>query len=242
MEQALILGLIYFAAGLIQGLTGFAFAVLSVPILSVMYNPVQAVAMTAVIGPPVLIYNWWLHRSHAEPRRIIRLLVITLVFVPVGIFFLYRAPEAIIMTALGAIVILLTLFSAFAADRVTAALRKPGVGFGVGSVSGVLSGAFTTPGPTIVAYLYNTDPSRMRAKANTQIVFTALSIVVLAIHASSGVVNGAIALRVLPSVPVALLAMKLGAYLSGRLPVHIFRIVTDSCLVALGGYLILSNV
>jgi uncharacterized membrane protein YfcA len=241
VHHLLILGAVYAFSGFIHGVTGFAFAVISVPVLSMLYSPLAAVGITAVIGPPLMIYNTWLHRKNIQLKRIFPLLIAGIVFIPVGAFFLYAAPEGLIMATLGGVVILLTLFTAFSPQNAISALKTRGVGFGFASISGVIAGAFATAGPIVVAYLYNTDNIRKRAKANTQLFFSIMGTAILITHLAAGTVTRERALIAILFIPVAFSCTRLGVYFYSKLPIRLFRILTDAGLVALGCYLVITN-
>jgi len=238
---ALILGGLYAVASFVQGLTGFAYGLILVPVLSLMFSAVGAVGMTAATAPFIIVYNYYLHRGHVEYRRITLLGVFSLIFVPVGVFALYNLPQQVIMGTLGAVVVVMTLFSVILEAGSRKAFGKRGVAYLFAAISGILGGAFTTPGPGMVAYLYTTDPSRMRAKANAQFYFVLITAGVVITHSFAGTFTQEALLRSLPFVPVILLFTWAGAALSGRLPVRVFRGVTDVFLIGMGSYVLLSS-
>ena len=93
----------------------------------------------------------------------------------------------------------------------------------------------------MVAYLYATDSSRMRAKANVQFFFLTQSAAVLGSHFIAGSINSVTLLRSLPFVPLVLIGTKCGALLSRKIHVSLFRTITDILLMALGGYLLVNH-
>lgn len=242
MPDFLLFAAVYAVSGVVHGLVGFAFAVISVPLISMAYSPAIAVGMTIIVGPCLMLYNTWLHRHHLDFKKIVPLLLAGMALIPVGALFLHTTPESVIMITLGSVVILLTLFTVLSGERSVAALGAPGVGYGFSLLAGFIAGAFTTGGPPIVAYLYNTDSDRMRAKANTQLFFLIFAVAALLTHIVVGTVTAERTLRALPFIPIAFLSVRLGALLSARMQVRTFRYVTDAALVGLGIYLIVTNV
>jgi uncharacterized membrane protein YfcA len=239
--ELVVIALIYALAGTVHGLIGFAFAVVAVPLISLIHSPVVAVGMTIVIGPLLMLYNTWLHRGSVAFRGIVPLMLVGLIFVPIGAIFLRRAPEDAIMITLGAVLVLMTLFATFAAERTSAVLGFRPVGYGFSVLAGFIAGAFTSGGPPIVAYLYNADRDRLRAKANSQLFFAVFAITGLISHSTTGVVTAERALYALPLFPVAFFSIRFGAYLSRRLPAQTFRWITDGGLLLLGAYLIVTH-
>jgi hypothetical protein len=120
-------------------------------------------------------------------------------------------------------------------------MKRRGAGFTASAVSGLLGGAFTSPGPAMVVYLYTLDETRMQAKANVQFFFVLISVAILITHLVSGTVNTVALTRAAPFLPVVLLGTKLGVVLSYKLPVRTFRIITDAGLVLLGAYIFLTS-
>lgn len=234
-----LLAVLYTTASFVQGLTGFAYGLILVPMLSLFFTtPAQAVGMTAVSALFMITYNYLLHREYVEYRRMFLLGAVAIVCIPIGAALLYSLPEDAVLAVLGTVVIVLTLLSIFVASGVRSVLGRRGVAIGVTAVSGVVAGAFSTPGPVIVGYLYATDENRMRAKANAQFFFVVITGIVVAAHAVGGGVNGSTLLRSVPFAPFVLLGTKLGAAVSKRLPVSTFRTVTDVFLIGIGVYLL----
>ncbi len=242
VDEALLLVAIYALAGVTHGMVGFAFAVVSVPLISLLYSPATAVGMNLIIGPLLMLYNVWLHRREIAFRSVIPLLLVGVVFIPAGAVFLQTQPESLIMITLGFVVIALTLVSAFAEDHLRSIMRVPGLGYGFAMLSGFISGAFSSGGPPIVAYLYNTNTDRRTSKANVQLFFLIFALTALMLHLQTGVVNGERALRALPFVPVAFVSIRIGGYIASKLSTPAFKWVTDAGLIALGVYLIVVHV
>jgi len=242
LQTVLILGGVFAFASFVQGLTGFAFALICVPALSLIFSPKEAVGIVAALGPVIVIYNFLLHRKEVEYRRVYPLALFSLIFLPVGAFFLYTVPESAAMVSLGVVVILLTLSSVLFSEKSSAVLGTRAAGYGFAALSGILGGAFSAPSVAIVTYFYTSDRSRMRAKSNVQFFFASISLAILLTHLVGGTVNKTAVLRALPFVPVIFLFTRLGAVLSRRLPVRFFRLLTDASLVALGAYLVVTHV
>jgi hypothetical protein len=238
-----LLAALYTVASFVQGLTGFAYGLILVPMLSLLFTtPAQAVGMTAVSALFQISYNYLLHREHVEYRRMVLLGAVAVACIPVGAVVLYSLPEDVVLAVLGAVVIGLTVLSMAIASGARAVLARRDVAIGFTAVSGVVAGAFSTPGPIIVGYLYATDQNRMRAKANAQFFFVVITGIIVAAHAVGGGVNGSTLSYSLPFAPFVLLGTKAGASLSKRLPVATFRTVTDVFLIGMGIYLVAGGI
>ncbi|NBC28779.1 MAG: hypothetical protein GVY29_02180, partial [Spirochaetes bacterium] len=114
---------------------------------------------------------------------------------PAGAYFLYSLPQEAITGVLGGVVVVLTVWNIAMVEHSRRALGKPGVGYIFTAIAGLLGGAFATPGPGMVAYLYASDEDRMRAKSNVQFYFLVMSVGILATHLVAGTLSASVALH-----------------------------------------------
>ncbi|MFW5914993.1 MAG: sulfite exporter TauE/SafE family protein [Planctomycetota bacterium] len=241
LETIFILAGVFILASFIQGLTGFAFGLISVPLFAVLFSAREAVGMVAITGSVLVLYSFFLHRKNVEFRKVVYLGLISILFLPPGAYFLVSLPERTVMLVLGTVIVLLTIYSALFTEKSKQLMAKKGAGFTAAAVSGLLGGAFTSPGPAMVVYLYTLDESRLQAKANVQFFFAVISIAILSTHIVSGTVNSVALSRAAPFLPVVILGTKLGVMLSYRMPVRFFRVLTDIGLIFLGVYIIVTS-
>jgi hypothetical protein len=234
-----LLTALYLIGGFIQGLTGFAYGLLVVPALSLVYPTPEAVGLTILPGGAVVAYNFYLHRHGIEYRRILRFGLAGIVVLPLGAYFLYALPQQVVTGVLGGVVVALTVWNITMVEHSRRTLAKPGIGYVFTAISGLLGGAFTTPGPGMVAYLYASDPDRMRAKSNVQFYFVVISAGILIVHLVAGTINSSVAARSLPFLPVVMAGVFLGAWLLGKVDAAKFKLVTDVALIVVGLYLAL---
>lgn len=237
----IILAAIFLFASFIQGLTGFAFGLLSVSLFTILFSTREAVAIVAISGSILMSYSFFLHRKSVEYRKVFCLSMMSVVFIPLGAAFLVKLPETIVMASLGGIIVLIAVYSSLFADRSRKLMSRKGSGFIAAMISGLLGGAFTSPGPAMIVYLYTLDESRMQAKANVQFYFIIVSVVIVISHIVSGTIDSTACIRSLPFIPIIFLGTKIGVLLSKKLPVAVFKTITDIALVVLGAYILLSS-
>jgi uncharacterized protein len=232
----------YAFAGFVQGLTGFAYGLILVPLLSLFFaTPAEAVGMTAVTALFQVAFNYWLHRRRVEHRRIFLLGLVAVACIPVGAAVLYAVPEGAVFAILGATIVFITLSGIVFSGESRGFLSSKPVGYGLTAVSGLVAGAFSTPGPVIAGYLFATDSDRLRAKANTQFFYVVVTGVIVAAHAVGGGVNPSSLSRSLPFVPIVLAGTWAGARLSKSVPIRLFTWITDIFLICVGLYLLVGN-
>ena len=151
MEPILVLTSIGIA-GMVQGATGFGFGLVGLALLA---NLVPLTEATLVIVPGVLGVNavmLFKLRAHVRPRRVTPLLVASLCAVPLGVLFLARADLRLLRYALG-VVLILSALQPLVPGLAKKQWHPVWLGVPCGLASGVLSGAFSTGGPPLVAYL-----------------------------------------------------------------------------------------
>ena len=231
------------AAAFVQGTVGFAFALLSVPLLSLAVAPGAATALGATLGTVVVITGVIMHREEIEWRGMLALTAAAIVFLPVGALFVARAPEGVVLSVLGLIALSVgidSLLRLLRSSRTTAGPQSLGaprprlLGVVAAAVSGTLGGAFAIPGPPMVAYLYATTPDRRLAKANLQAFFILTSVLTVVTQAAVGnLTRDLLPFALIATLPVAV-STAVGVHVSRRLNLLSLRISTDLALIVLG--------
>jgi hypothetical protein len=241
--QYLLFIVLYAAASFVQGFVGFAFAVISVPIMSLMVSPGFAVGMNAVLGSFQCTVNFIMLRKTVEYGRTGKYLAASLLFIPPGAIFLATMSKSLIIGTLGGAVILLTLFSAIMNSNLfsrqgTERVLPEKSGYLFSALSGLLGGAFTTPGPPIIAFFYNSGMTKKQARANLQFFFTGISVVIVTTHVISGNLNARVLLYALPVIPFVFIFTKLGLIVSDKVRPALFQVIIQVFLVLLGLFLV----
>jgi hypothetical protein len=245
----LLLTLIYTGASFIQGVTGFGFATSSVPLVALLFGPGAAVGMNAIVGTTNCVYNFYLLRRKVEYLRTLKVLLISAVFVPAGAYLLVRFDERLIFVLMGTMVVVVAVRALQGkdgneSDGAPVSEEKRGGKRFYGllpPVAGMLSGAFASPGPAMVPYMFSVRSDPFVAKANLQYFFSLISVFVIASHLVTGNINLQNTLRALPYLPLVFVFTKIGALLSFRLGRNTFRRIVNFSLLILGIYLILKN-
>jgi hypothetical protein len=195
-----------FVAAALQGVVGMGFAMLSVPVLSLI-DPRLAPVPQLLITMPLTISMAWRERHHLE-------------LAGVGWIIAGRVPGALIGVALLAVVVGRTLDLAIAALVLLAVgiiasgkhvERSPGVEFGAGVMSGI-SGLVASIGGPPLALLY-TDADGPTVRSTLAAVFT----VGLTITLVARTVTGNISSQDVVIAAVLFPALLLGYLISGRL-------------------------
>jgi uncharacterized membrane protein YfcA len=224
---------IAFAAGLIQGLSGFGSALIAVPLLALLLPVETVVPLMALLAVLISATNL-LHLHHAvrlEP--VLRLLVGYLIGTPVGLYALTRAPEAVMLGALGVFLCGYSLLSLSGRQPRANWLRKWRIG--LGALSGALGAAFSTNGPPIILHVAaHQEWEADRQKATLVIFFLISSGITVMAHALGGLVTREVLGWFLWSIPVLVVGTQAGVLLYRRMGQHDYKRLTFLLILAIG--------
>ncbi|MFQ3621825.1 MAG: sulfite exporter TauE/SafE family protein [Spirochaetales bacterium] len=241
MTEIILKGLIFFLSGFVQGLTGFAFALLAVPLLSLLGSLRASVGQMATVGMIIILYSYYLHRKEACVKRVLPLAFCAIASMPLGAVFLVYTPERYATIALGVVLILLVVSTRFWNARSTDFIKSKTAGYIFAGISGLLGGAFSAPGPIIVAYFTNSEFHPLQAKANTQLFFAFTSVALFFTHLFSGTITRNIILGSISLIPLSLGGTYLGVYISRGLSSKILKTLIEVSLIVIALYLILTR-
>ena len=152
MEFVVVLVLVAFSTAL-QGTVGFGFAVALTPVLALLIEPRDAVALTLVLGLMVAIGLYLGHSPKAPPRGVMPIVVGGLLGTPIGLAVLLAVDEQPLRVLIGAAVVVVAIGQAIHGRL--GEPRQPGlwpIGVGVGMLSGAMRGAVGMPGPPALVY------------------------------------------------------------------------------------------
>jgi uncharacterized membrane protein YfcA len=162
--QLVILFAIVFVAGIIRGFLGFGSALLTVPALSMLYGPAQAVVIGVLIEIPTSLGLLPVAIRESERRTVWSMLLTFVVFVPVGALLLKAVDPALMKTVISFLVLVMVGIIALQ-DRMVLFLSRFGTLF-AGAVSGVAQGMTGMAGPLFVTALLARGESAILTRAN----------------------------------------------------------------------------
>jgi uncharacterized membrane protein YfcA len=141
-----------FAAAFVTGLAGFAFGIVAASVWLHFLNPTQAAALIVAFGLIVQGAAVWKLRQAIKWRRLAPFLVGGAIGVPLGGEVLRWASPGSLRVAVGAILVLFSLYSLIRPKLASAAGAGPGSDGAIGVVNGVIGGATGLAG--IVAVIW----------------------------------------------------------------------------------------
>ena len=202
----------------VKGLIGFGNPLISAPILSMGLDNVVITPGTLLLDCPVNAWITWKNRRSFQWRRILPLLAANFCGVIPGTLLLRFSMPWVIKTVLGVVVVLLGLEMATRSLRPVKPDRKdrPWLRLAVSAFSGVCAGLFGI-NMFIVAYLQRTARDYSEFKGSMCFLFFGENAVRVVTYLVTDLFTGPVLLFALASVPAAVLAMGLAAWLGPRL-------------------------
>lgn len=220
------------SAGVITGLTGFGFALVSVPLLLLVMDPPSVVTTVLVIGQLTSAVNAATARRHVVRSMLWALLPGATIGIVAGSFVLRWLPPATLKLVAGGLVVLFTALLAF--RREAAGRRWPAREAIVGGASGALMTSVGLSGPPVVLLASSALPDKDRSRATLAAYFALTSPLGLATLLAQGSAPLHAWLAALLLAPLALAGRELGARLHRRTPSGAFRTITLAITFAAG--------
>lgn len=223
---------ILFISTLARSTFGFGDALIAMPLLTLTIGVQAATPLVALVGVTIaltIVGGSW--RS-IDIRATWRLILASLVGIPVGLFLLTSAPEEVVKGVLGALIILFSLYGL--SHPTLPLLHRQNWAYGFGFVAGILGGAYNTNGPPVVIYgtLRRWPPIRFRATLQGYFLPTIIMIAVG--HGLSGLWTFEVLQLYALALPLVLAAIFLGGKLNARIPAGRFERFLYVVLIVLG--------
>lgn len=139
-------------AGLVQGMTGFGFGLVSMSLLPALLGLKQAAAIGTFYGLLVIIGTFIRHYRDYDWRLGIPFLISSCIGVPIGVYFLENLNERLLLKTLGVLMLYFAVREFILKKRLENISTAMSVPFGL--FSGCLSGAFNLGGIPTATYAY----------------------------------------------------------------------------------------
>jgi hypothetical protein len=227
-------------AGFVQGLTGFGFGMVVMGLLPAVLGLGEAQAVATLTGIAACATKTVIARKHVRWSSVGGLWLGTALGVPLGFTLLASLPQPRVMQFLGLTICLLVAFELIVARR--SAVRLPEwMGWGIGLVSGALSGAFNVGGPPLVAYIYDRPWTKEEQVATLNGVFIASGLVRFGMLAVHDQLHADTWTSAAWSVGPMLAAILCGSWLLKFIPQEKLRMGVYLALLALGIYYLVAG-
>ena len=234
-ELIIILSVIFLAI-FIRSVFGFGDALMAMPVLTVCCGIEFATPLMAMVGFTIATLILLPDYRTVVIRTVSRLVISSIIGIPVGIFFLKTVNESLVKVILAVLIILYSLY------RILGWKLRQGLPQGwswlFGFTAGILGGAYNTNGPPVIVYgtLTGWEPGQFRV--TLQGYFMPTGIFILAGHALSGLWTGEVLRAYLWSLPVILAAYFMGKQVLRKISPQRFYTWVYVLLVCIGLYLL----
>lgn len=228
-------------ASLTQGITGFGFALIAVPLLSFSISEIKN------ITPLIVLYSLLVNfiiaykiRHHIYFKKVLPLIFFGIIATPVGTSLLTYVSVRTLKIGIG-LVITLTAIAMFRNFKVK--IKNETVSYGiVGILSGILNGSTGLSGPPIVLFLTNQNLHKDVFRANLTFYGIATNIFGIILFISKGIINAGVLHASISYLPALIIGSFIGIKLSSKINESVFRKVTISMIALLGIYTIISTI
>ena len=156
LDPAVVIALVpaVFAAAIVNGITGFGFALVAVNVLAVALGAKDAIIVLSLLTPFVSGLQLWRYRRHSHTLRRVRVLVIAaMIGTAVGARILVFLPGYAISLALGLFTVIDALVELRGRRPLVTTRTERRLAPAAGFVGGVTNGALGAAGPVLGSYL-----------------------------------------------------------------------------------------
>ncbi len=227
---------VFFVATTVRSAFGFGEALIAVPILALIL-PVQVATPVAVLASVtvaliVVLQDW----RHVHARSAVRLVISTLVGIPLGLLLLKRVPEPFVKLSLALVILGFSLYSLLGRKRAT--LHTDKLAWLFGFAAGVFGGAYGMNGPPLAIYGALRGWSPRHFRATLQGYFLPASILVMSGYWAAGLWTSTVSHFYLLSLPFIIIAVFLGRAINRRLSAGRFLLFVHCGLIVVAAVLL----
>ncbi len=228
---------ILFFATIIRSTFGFAGALIAMPLLTLTSGIHVATPLVALVvstdSITILLSSW----HDVKIGSAWRLVLSSLVGIPIGLLFLQRAYEGAVTTCLALVIVVFALYNLLKPRLLT--LKNDRTAFAFGFLAGILGGAYNANGPPVVAYGTMRGWPAETFRATLQGYFFPIGLLILVSHGLAGMWTTQVFRLYLISLPFVLLASLIGGRLNRAIPTHRFEQLVNILLVVVGTTLLI---
>ncbi len=227
VELVIVAGAV-FSAALVQVLSGFGFALLSVPLMTLAITTKEAVVVSTLLGVWVTTWQAWHGRDHVDSAVARRMVIAAYLGMPLGFWAFIAVDENVLRFALGVSVLLAVVLLVVRID--VRGVGRP-LDYGAGFVSGVLNTSLSTNGPPLVFVLHARESTPDAFRATLNMVFACCNVVAITLFLVAGRVDRDGVVAALIAVPALFIGQLCGYPLRKHLDGERFRRLVLALLV-----------
>jgi uncharacterized protein len=239
VTPTLSLVIVVFLAILTQAISGSGLALVSMPLLVGIFDPLTAASLVALMALTTQAIMLFRYRRSVQLRRLWRLILSSALGIPLGVYALSQLDKQIILTALGVLLVSYALYSLLVPTLPE--IKHPAWAYGFGFASGLLGGAYNTGGPPFVIYGMSQRWETAEFKGNLQVLLMVNSSLVVLTHIVAGHYTRDVLTYYAVSLPVIVVAALTGFWLDRFIDVTLFRKIVLVVLLIIGVRMLLGG-
>ena len=222
--------LIVAVTALLQAVSGFGFALLSVPLFALRIDIHEAVVLSSCIGTISSGWQTLFLRDNVDRGCAKRYIVSSLVGIPFGFALFVMLSDQVLRLMVGVAVLFGTFVVAFGGELKVGRMWERALG----SLSGALLIATSTNGPPIVLALQAQRMPMLVFRATLARIFFVSGVVSVILFLIAGRIDSSILVATLLCVPVMTVSVLIGNRLVSRMAERPFRLLVLLLLVLAG--------
>lgn len=219
--EFLLILLIIFVGSLTQGMTGFGFAMVTIPLLSMIIDIKFAVVLAVLCGTVINLGLVVQMRKEIKLGEVKNLIIGNLIGTPIGAYLLTSFDSSLLKQLLGFCILIFLIFTIFKIIKPVGLDRKWGYLFGF--FAGVLGGALNTSGPPILIFMFLQGWDKVEQKAALSGFFITASAASIISYTAMDIITLEIFKEFLYVLPVVLAGIFLGHYLFGKVSTKFYN-------------------
>lgn len=240
MPETIAIISIVLVAAFVQGLTGFGFGLIALPLLGFFLNIKISIPLMVLLAAFISLYLSVRLRKHADLKCIFTLMLATLPGIPLGVYVLKAVSPQTLSIVLGAIMIAFTSHQLIVRPK-PMLLGRMATGL-AGFACGVLSASVGAGGPPVIIYTAVQPWPKDKAKATLAVYFAASGFMVALSHALSGMITREVMTLCALSLPTLILGIFLGTQAYKRISDRGYRRLAFGLVFLLGCMILYRNI
>jgi len=231
--SVIIVGLlVMFWAGVIQGLTGFGFALVSVPIMTIFLSPKKTIPIVLLHAILIVIVILYEARKWVDLKRIWPLMIAGIVGMPFGTYLLIFLKASTLKVLIGSVIVLFTLALLKGFKR---KIKSEKLAFApVGFISGLLAGSTMMGGPPVILFFTNQGLNKNVFRANLVCYFATLSLATIPAYVAGGLITKEVIKYAILLLPAMICGGITGIKLARVVEEQLFRNIVLIILIVAG--------
>ncbi|MCJ2163932.1 MULTISPECIES: sulfite exporter TauE/SafE family protein [unclassified Pseudodesulfovibrio] len=239
LELVAIISIVLVAAFL-QGLTGFGFGLIALPLLGLFLNIKTCVPLMVLLAVLISLYLSIRLRDSIHLKSIFTLMLATLPGIPLGVYVLKHVSTQTLSIGLGILMILFTSHQLLYKPK--SRQLKPIFTVLAGLLSGFLGGSIGAGGPPVIIYTALQPWSKDQVKATLACYFAISGLIIIASHAISGMITHEVLRLYSMSLPALVAGIYLGTLAYKHISDHGYRKLAFILVFLLGLMMIFKNI